>query len=125
MLGRINRAFKNRLLKYHERLLWRIEKLYSNNPSIQIKLLKEKIDIMNSNIYIYMQILTSNKRSMLRELEAKLYTLSPEAILARGYSITRTIPDAAVIRDPQDVSIGQDLEVMVSRGAFICSVKRK
>ena len=125
MLGRINRAFKNRLLKYHERLLWRIEKLYSNNPSIQIKLLKEKIDIMNSNIYIYIQILTSNKRSMLRELEAKLYTLSPEAILARGYSITRTIPDAAVIRDPQDVSIGQDLEVMVSRGAFICSVKRK
>ena len=125
MLGRINRAFKNRLLKYHERVLWRIEKLYSINPSIQIKLLKEKIDIMNSNIYIYMQILTSNKRSMLRELEAKLYTLSPEAILARGYSITRTIPDAAVIRDPQDVSIGQDLEVMVSRGAFICSVKRK
>ena len=125
MLGRINRAFKNRLLKYHERLLWRIEKLYSNNPSIQIKLLKEKIDIMNSNIYIYKQILTSNKRSLLRELEAKLYTLSPEAILARGYSITRTIPDAAVIRDPQDVSIGQDLEVMVSRGAFICSVKRK
>ena len=125
MLGRINRAFKNRLLKYHERVLWRIEKLYSINPSIQIKLLKEKIDIMNSNIYIYIQILTSNKRSMLRELEAKLYTLSPEAILARGYSITRTIPDAAVIRDPQDVSIGQDLEVMVSRGAFICSVKRK
>ena len=125
MLGRINRAFKNRLLKYHERVLWRIEKLYSINPSIQIKLLKEKIDIINFNIYIYMQILTSNKRSMLRELEAKLYTLSPEAILARGYSITRTIPDAAVIRDPQDVSIGQDLEVMVSRGAFICSVKRK
>jgi exodeoxyribonuclease VII large subunit len=125
MLGRINRAFKNRLLKYHERVLWRIEKLYSINPSIQIKLLKEKIDIINSNIFIYMQILISNKRSMLRELEAKLYTLSPEAILARGYSITRTIPDAAVIRDPQDVSIGQDLEVMVSRGAFICSVKRK
>ena len=125
MLGRINRAFKNRLLKYHERVLWRIEKLYSINPSIQIKLLKEKIDIINSNIFIYMQILISNKRSMLRELEAKLYTLSPEAILARGYSITRTIPDAAVIRDPQDVSIGQDLEVMVSGGAFICSVKRK
>ncbi|MGB5992465.1 MAG: exodeoxyribonuclease VII large subunit, partial [Desulfobacterales bacterium] len=67
----------------------------------------------------------SNKRSILRELEAKLHTLSPEAILARGYSITRTIPDAAVIRDPQEVSIGQDLEVMVAGGAFICSVKRK
>ncbi len=125
MLGRINRAFKNSLLTYHERLWWRIKRLFSNNPSIQIKLLKDNIDIKNSNIYIYIQILISNKRSMLRELEAKLYTLSPEAILARGYSITRTIPDAAVIRDPQEVSIGQDLEVMVSGGAFICSVKRK
>ena len=125
MLGRINRAFKNSLLIYHERLWWRIERLFSNNPSIQIKLLKDNIDIKNSNIYIYIQIIISNKRSMLRELEAKLYTLSPEAILARGYSITRTIPDAAVIRDPQEVSIGQDLEVMVSGGAFICSVKRK
>jgi len=125
MLGRINRAFKNSLLTYHERLWWRIKRLFSNNPSIQIKLLKDNVDIQNSNIYIYIQILISNKRSMLRELEAKLYTLSPEAILARGYSITRTIPDAAVIRDPQEVSIGQDLEVMVSGGAFICSVKRK
>jgi len=125
MLGRINRAFKNSLLTYHERLWWRIKRLFSNNPSIQIKLLKDNVDIQNSNIYIYKQILISNKRSMLRELEAKLYTLSPEAILARGYSITRTIPDAAVIRDPQEVSIGQDLEVMVSGGAFICSVKRK
>ncbi len=125
MLGRLNRVFKNRFLKHHERLGWRIERLFNNNPSIQIKILKEKIELNSSNINIYMQIILSNKRSILRELEAKLHTLSPEAILARGYSITRTIPDAAVIRDPQEVSIGQDLEVMVAGGAFICSVKRK
>jgi exodeoxyribonuclease VII large subunit len=125
LTGRLNRAFKNSFLKHHERLWWRIERLFSNNPSIQIKLLKDKIDIKNYNINIYIKILLSNKRSTLRELEAKLYILSPEAILARGYSITRTIPDAAVIRDPHEVSIGQDLEVMVAGGAFICSVKRK
>jgi exodeoxyribonuclease VII large subunit len=125
MLGRLNRAFKNIFLKHHERLWWRIERLLSNNPSIQIKILKDKLDLSNSNIYIYIQIILSKKRSMLRELEAKLHTLSPEAILARGYSITRTIPDATVIRDPQEVSIGQDLEVMVAKGSFICSVKRK
>jgi len=125
MLGRLNRAVKNGLLKHHERLWWRVERLFSNNPSIQIKLLKDKIEIKNTNIYIYIQILIGNKRSRLRELVAKLYTLSPEAILARGYSITRTIPDADVIKDPQEVSIGQDLEVLVAGGAFICSVKRK
>ncbi len=125
MLGRLNRSFKNSLLKHQERFWWRMERLISNNPSIKIRLLKDKLNIKNSNIKIYIQILLSKKRSILRELEAKLHTLSPEAILARGYSITRTIPDAAVIRDPQEVSIGQDLEVMVAKGAFICSVKRK
>ena len=125
LTGRLNRAFKHSFLKHHERLWWRIERLFSNNPLIQIKLLKDKIDIKSYNLDIYIHILLSKKRSTLRELEAKLYTLSPEAILARGYSITRTIPDAAVIRDPQEVSIGQELEVMVAGGAFICSVKRK
>jgi len=125
MLGRLNRAFKNIILQHHERFLWRIERLFSNNPSIQIKTLKDKLNQKCGSIDIYMRIIINNKRSILRELEVKLHTLSPEAILARGYSITRTIPDAAVIRDPQEVSVGQDLEVMVAGGAFICSVKRK
>jgi len=125
MLSRLNRAFKNSLLKYHERLRWRTERLFSKNPSLQIKLLKDNVDIKTSNIIIFIRLLISNKRSILRELEAKLYTLSPEAILARGYSITRTIPDAAVIKDPQEVYIGQDLEIMVFGGSFVCSVKRK
>ena len=125
MLDRLNRAFKNSFKKHHEQLWWRIERLFSNNPLKQIKLLKNKLDIKNTNIQIYTQILLNSKRSKLRELEAKLHTLSPKAILARGYSITRTIPDATVVRDPLELSIGQDLEVMVAGGSFICTVKRK
>jgi exodeoxyribonuclease VII large subunit len=125
MLDRLNRAFKNSFRKHHEQLWWRIERLFSNNPLKQIKLLKNKLDIKNTNIQIYTQILLNRKRSKLRELEAKLHTLSPKAILARGYSITRTIPDATVVRDPLELSIGQDLEVMVAGGSFICTVKRK
>ena len=125
MLDRLNRAFKNSFRKHHEQLWWRIERLFSNNPLKQIKLLKNKLDIKNTNIQIYTQILLNSKRSKLRELEAKLHTLSPKAILGRGYSITRTIPDATVVRDPLELSIGQDLEVMVAGGSFICTVKRK
>ena len=125
MLGRLNRSFKTSFLKHQERFWWRSERLISNNPSIQIRLFEDKLNIINSNINIYIQILLNKKRAILREFEAKLHTLSPAAILARGYSITRTIPDTAVIRDPQEVSIGQDLEVMVAKGVFICSVKRK
>ena len=59
------------------------------------------------------------------ELTAKLNALSPVAILSRGYSITRTIPDARVVKNPQSVSLNQDLEVMVAHGRLICRVKGK
>ena len=67
----------------------------------------------------------SKNRSILRELTSELYALSPNAILARGYSITRTIPDSVVVKDPELVNIGQNLEVMVEKGSLICRVEGK
>jgi exodeoxyribonuclease VII large subunit len=125
MLGRLNRALRNSMLQHHSRMKWRIEKLYANSPLDQIANYKDKLKQKYDNLFIYIKIQLDKKRFKLRELSAKLYTLNPDAILARGYSITRTIPDAIVIRDPEEVFINQELEVMVARGAFICSVKRK
>jgi exodeoxyribonuclease VII large subunit len=66
-----------------------------------------------------------DKSARLRELRARLETLSPIAILERGYSITRTIPDLKVVRNPRSVAINQDLEVMVAKGSLTCRVKEK
>ena len=51
--------------------------------------------------------------------------LNPTGILERGYSITRTIPDALVVRDPENVALQQKLEILVEKGVSICSVERK
>jgi exodeoxyribonuclease VII large subunit len=61
----------------------------------------------------------------LRELSVQLETLSPIAILKRGYSITRTFPDLDLVLDPKTVSIDQDLQVMVAKGTLTCRVKGK
>ena len=66
-----------------------------------------------------------NKTALLRELRVRLEALSPIAILERGYSITRTIPDSKVVLNPRMVSINQDLEVMVAKGTLTCRVKGK
>ena len=66
-----------------------------------------------------------NRRSRLRETHAKLLALSPVAILERGYSITRTIPEAVVVRDPKTVSLNQVLEILVAKGILKCRVKEK
>jgi len=124
-MGRLYNAFKNNILQHHERLLWRSDRLFANNPLSRIKLLKEKQEQKHATLYNNIVIKISNNRGLLREFVARLRTLNPEAILSRGYSITRTIPDATVVKDPETLIIGQDLEIMVARGKFICNVKRK
>lgn len=123
LMSRLIRIFKNYVFQHHERLAWRAERLHAANPLIQINILKDKLDQKYTNILNYMKIYLNNNRSLFRELNARLHTLSPEAILSRGYSITRTIPDQTVVRNPREVSAGQDLEVTLAEGALICSVK--
>jgi exodeoxyribonuclease VII large subunit len=67
----------------------------------------------------------NNYRHILNESSVKLNALNPKAILCRGYSITRTIPDKHIVIDSNNVMIGQNLEVVVAKGSIICSVERK
>jgi exodeoxyribonuclease VII large subunit len=125
MFARLIRSYKNRDFQWRERLEWRVERLNANNPLIHINKLNEELAQEYDNLLIYIKISLSEKYFLLRELTSRLNALSPNAILARGYSIARTIPDAVVVRDPQEVSIGQDLEVLLAKGSIICSVKGK
>ena len=125
LLSRLFRTIKTNIIQKQERLEWRFDKLNSHNPLIDTKIFNEKLDQINNNLLTYIRIYYSKKQFLLRELDARLTALSPNAVLDRGYSITRTIPDAVIVRNPQQVEIDQDLEVMVSKGSLICRVKRK
>jgi exodeoxyribonuclease VII large subunit len=125
LLSRLIRTFKANIIQQQERFEWRFDKLNSHNPLSYTKKFNEKLKQFSFNLLTYIRIKLSNKQFLLRELDARLTALSPNAILDRGYSITRTIPDAVIVRNPQQVEIGQDLEVMVAKGSLICSVKRK
>ncbi len=108
--------------KHHE--IWD-DRLYANNPihsfkNIQIQL-EQKYNNLLKTLYIY----NKQKQIKIRELAAKLQALSPVAILTRGYSITRTIPGKTVVKNPETVSLNQDLEVMVALGRIYCRVKGK
>ena len=125
LLARLIRTFKNSIVQHKERLGWRFDRLNTHNPLIHMRKAHEKLEQIHNNMLTYQKICLNNKQSFLRELNARLNALSPNAILSRGYSITRTIPDQVVVRDPQQVNIEQDLEIMVAKGSLICRVKRK
>ncbi len=106
-----------------ERFHWWQDRLFVHSPAIQARNLKI---IVEQNTYKLLKTFAKNidsKAAGLRELSVQLETLSPVAILKRGYSITRTLPDLKLVLDPMVVSIDQDLEVMVAKGTLTCRVK--
>ena len=57
-----------------------------------------------------------NLRSRLRAACERLTALSPRAVLARGYSITR-LPDGAVVRAASQLAVGGTASVLFARGS--------
>lgn len=121
LLGR----FAAILSQKRERVSWRRARLMSIHPTGTIKILHDKLESYNDNLLTYLKINIDNRRSDLRELSAQLKQLSPTAILSRGYSITRTIPDLAIVKDPDTIDIAQQLEVLLDKGALTVNVLDK
>jgi exodeoxyribonuclease VII large subunit len=122
---RMVRSFKHQVDRKHERLVWRNEKLYAVSPLAQTDRINDKLEKLSHNILNNINISISNKSFLLRELNAKLHALNPDAILQRGYSITKTLPDGDVVRNPDTVHLGQNLEVRVAKGLLFCKVEGK
>jgi exodeoxyribonuclease VII large subunit len=122
---RLIRIMEHILTRKSEHLAWRMDKLHAVSPITYTGIIKGKLDRISGNLLIYMELHLKNKRSMLRELSSKLHALSPLAILSRGYSITRTIPDGIVVKKTETVNIGQKLEVIIEKGTLVCRLERK
>jgi exodeoxyribonuclease VII large subunit len=121
--GRLIRRFTDSVHQKRERLFWRVDRLYANTPQVHISRVKTKLEQINNKLFIFKKIYLDKKYHQLRELTVSLDGLSPTAILDRGYSITRTVPEAEVVRDPNSVRLGQDLEVMLSKGSLFVNVR--
>jgi exodeoxyribonuclease VII large subunit len=108
-----------------EGLKWWQDRLIALNPNSRVSNFNVMVNQKSDNLLKIIDKILERKSARLNELSARLETLSPIAILERGYSITRTIPDFKVVRNPKKVSIDQDLNVMVAKGSLTCRVKEK
>ena len=70
-------------------------------------------------------VLGSLKEKRLRSemMMNALHTLSPLAILSRGYSIVETLTDRKIVKSHHDVSIGASVSTRLAEGHLICLVQ--
>ena len=125
LTARLNRILSHRIRLERKNLEFWDDRLRNNNPIHIFKKSKLKLDYNYNNLLKTFNICNSSKKIKIRELAAKLQALSPMAILTRGYSITRTLPGKTVVRDPETVSLDQNLEITMALGRLYCRVKGK
>jgi exodeoxyribonuclease VII large subunit len=63
------------------------------------------------------------RRQAVRSLAAALNSLSPLAVLARGYSILQTVPGGAVVTQTADVKAGDEVRAQLADGQLLCGVR--
>ncbi len=122
-VGRLHRSVTRDLQMRRERLVWRVKKLYDHSPAETIRRYKATIEVITSKIIILFQKKMIIEKSRLDGAAGKLSALGPPAVLARGYSITRTLADGKVVRDNRQVDIGQVLRVIVAKGSLTCKIE--
>jgi exodeoxyribonuclease VII large subunit len=125
LLGRLTRTMVRQQTLRRERLNWRVERLQTNKPFYRVARLREKREQLHASLLASYKSYCNGKELALREQMAKLHALSPLAILSRGYSIARTIPDAVVVRDSNQVDVNQELEILLKTGTLIVNVLGK
>jgi exodeoxyribonuclease VII large subunit len=122
---RFIRAMHHILRIRRERKNWVNARLGTFTPFAQVEKFNVKLNTLNHNLHNIFINNSKIKYFQLSELVARLKAISPQAILSRGYSITRTIPDAKVVKNAMSVKIGQDLEIQLAKGALTCQVGGK
>jgi exodeoxyribonuclease VII large subunit len=125
LCARLNRILSLRVERERKYLNFWQDRLRANHPGFIIRKYKIQLEQIDQKLFKSLLIYNQSNRAEIRELTAKLEALNPLAILARGYSLTRTIPKAALVKDSQTVALDQELEVMLARGRLICRVKGK
>jgi exodeoxyribonuclease VII large subunit len=63
------------------------------------------------------------KQERLKALAGKLESLSPLAILARGYSICFAVPSRRILKAAVDAAVGSRVAVRLHRGEVQCVVR--
>ena len=114
--GRLRRAAQKRMDKDHSRLQWLGARLNAAHPQRRLDGARQRLGACLDRLYAAQRLWLAMRRQRLAPLSARLTALSPLAVLARGYSITRTLPDHRVVRRAGEAAHEQTLEILLARG---------
>ena len=94
------------------------------NPILVIKQGLVRLPEISKRLEAQMCAIMAQHRHRVRGMVAQLNTLSPLAVLGRGYCILQTVPTGQILHRAKDVEAGQELEAQLASGRLSCVVTR-
>lgn len=95
------------------------------HPRKNIQNLRVKLDDTAERLILQINKVLQQQRERLLWKTDRLKTLSIFNVLSRGYAIVRTFPGAAIVKDSDAVEMGDEIEILLERGALRCKVEGK
>ena len=122
MVDRLREMVQQLLTAWRERVHGVQRDLSGLNPILAIKQGLAIVPQFSKRLEGQMGVMLAQHRYRIHAKLAQLNTLSPLAILGRGYSILQTVPAGQILHRANDVGVGQELDAQLASGRLSCTV---
>jgi len=98
--------------------------LILNAPTQRVEALAQRVEFQMRSLILHVFRRIKDLRMGLSLKAEKLKDVSPMTILARGYSITRRVPEGTILKGTSGVERGERVSVTLSQGELGCVVEK-
>lgn len=119
---RLDNGLRNLFARRREHLARLEQQLSGQHPTVRIVNLRQQLLLLSERAERRVTALLDRLAREQGEATACLHALSPLQTLARGYSVAESIEDKSVVRDVNQLTIGQQVRLRLARGGALCRV---
>jgi exodeoxyribonuclease VII large subunit len=124
-LARLNLALRRRLEQLQTAAVQLKQNLTFYNPRGRILENRSAIEQRFKEMSFHLRSILETDQHRLQSHRLRLESLSPLAVLARGYSITYRLPEGVIVRKAAEVETGNRVHVQLGEGALECLIENK
>ena len=121
---RASQALRGRLDMAHTAVDSARHRLLLQDPRTRAASLATRVEAVEHRLQLAAGHAVRQAQARVARAAAALDDLSPLAVLQRGYSLTRTMPDRAVVRDAAAVEPGDQVEIRFAVGRALARIER-
>lgn len=122
---RLATSFQRTLHGHQQTLLSIFSRLMQNPLRTRLRTSKRHNKQLNDNLLYFIKHHIKIKKWVIRNMDSSLEALSPNAVLKRGYSITRALPQRSIVNDARLVNLNDAVEITLASGRLQCRIEGK